>query len=195
MKRFLTTSLAFVFVMSSFGHVLAAAFCPGKLGRECCFAKSAQHMQHSAAAEDMAGETMPMTEMADHCASHSDVTSDAERMALMPMDAAETETAAPENPSTEPAPFSQSPEAADITFDQPAQFCAHCCSHSGPFGLPLSLAGTTDHAGKDVGCVPLPVSRFSGGLILAFGRKVLPAEHGPPCASLPRYIALNVFLI
>ncbi|HAF16376.1 MAG TPA: hypothetical protein DCK99_22290, partial [Blastocatellia bacterium] len=64
MKRLFPTSLALLLVMSSLGHVLAAAFCPRALGRECCFAKTPSHMHSSSSSrENMAVHDMHMDGM------------------------------------------------------------------------------------------------------------------------------------
>src|SRR5258707_1255024 len=78
MKRILLTSLASLLVMSSLGHVFAAAFCPRSMGGGCCLAKTdrthgssihkhrAAHCSAmSAAATDVGSmDRMPLHEMA-----------------------------------------------------------------------------------------------------------------------------------
>jgi uncharacterized protein involved in copper resistance len=64
MKRFLLIGLASLLIMSSLGHVFAAAFCPRALGRECCFANTSSHGHTSPSThEDMAMHGMPMEGM------------------------------------------------------------------------------------------------------------------------------------
>jgi len=75
----------------------------------------------------------------------------------------------------------------------PIETCTHCLSHSGVPNAPISSVSMADQSNKDLGSVPLPVSKFRPSISVA--HIGLPGEHAPPRTSAPRYILINVFLI
>ncbi len=181
MKRFFPTSLALVLVMGSLGHVFAAAFCPRMLGHDCCFAKrpaqSHQHM-HSMAMAGMTEESMPMDgdSMPDMVMEHADVP------VLSRID--------------EVTQLSNSEEIAPTNkFEQPAESCTHCMSHSGVANAPISSVSVADQSNKGSGLATLPVSRFLIRPAMKLAQIGLPREHAPPGAKAPRHVLINVFLI
>jgi hypothetical protein len=59
-KTSLSINLALLLVIGTLGHVFAAAFCPGALGRECCLTRASNHTHASLSShEDMAMHGTP----------------------------------------------------------------------------------------------------------------------------------------
>jgi len=181
--------------MASFGHVLAAAFCPRALGRGCCFAKTVNHTHSPSsshvdkAAADMHMDGMPMDGMNMDDTAMGDTSMDHNAMDDMVIDGA---TADVSNPFS---PFAFREEAVADKFDQPVESCAHCLGHSGIVNAPISSVSVPDQSGKDNWSVVLPVSRFLGAPVMALAQIGLPREHAPPGSSVPRHLLINVFLI
>jgi len=93
------------------------------------------------------------------------------------------------------SPNSLSEEVVANTFDQPVESCAHCFGHSGIQNAPVSSLSASDQSNRDLGSVPLPVSRFLARPAMTLARIGLPGQHGPPGRSAPRHILISVFLI
>ena len=195
MKRLFPASLALLLVMASFGHVLAAAFCPRALGRECCFAKTANHthspssshVNEAAADMHMGGMSMDGMNMDDMAM--PDTSMDHMAVNDMVIDAATVDMFIPVSP---PA-FTE--EAVTNKFDQPVGSCPHCLGHSGIVNAPVSSVSVPEQSGKETGSVLLPVSRFPIRPAIALAQIGLPREHAPPGSSAPRHILISVFLI
>ena len=187
MKRLFPTSLALLLVMGSLGHVFAAAFCPRMLGHDCCLTTTAsdphrprshQHV-HGMAMDPMAAESMPM---------------DADEMPGMTLDDADVSSST--LASDEIPLASTSEELAQANkVELPVDACTHCMSHSGIQNAPVSSVSVPDQTNKNLGSVPLPVSRFLAQPAMTLAQIGLPREHAPPGSSAPRYILISVFLI
>lgn len=195
MKRLFPISLALLLVMASFGHVLAAAFCPRALGPECCFAKTASHKHGSASDHEkmtvhdmqMDGMSMDGMNMADMA--RDDASMDHMAMNDMMIDAAAVDMS---------IPFSRlafTEEAVASKFDQPVESCAHCLGHSGIINAPFSFVSVSDQSRKEIGSVILTASRFLIRPAIALAQIRLPMEHAPPVMGAPRHILIKVFLI
>lgn len=193
MKRLFPASLALLLVMASLGHVLAAAFCPRVIGRECCFAKTTQHTHsHSSShvnqAAHMHMDGMAMNRMNMDDIAMGDTSMDHEVMADRVSDVAvDLSIPFPRLAFTE--------EYSANRFDRPVQSCAHCLGHSGIVNAPISSASISDQSSRDLGSILLPVSRFLARPALTVAQIGLPREHAPPGSSTPRHILINVFLI
>jgi hypothetical protein len=190
MKRFFLFNLALLLIMSSFGHVFAAAFCPRASGHECCFAQTVSHTHISSSSLEsiavhdthMDGMNMDNMAMADTSMDH---------MAMNDM----TIGAATIDMSTTLLPPAFSEPGVANKFAQPFESCAHCMGHSGVANAPVSLVSVSGQSGKDVGPVLLPVSRFLVRPPLTLAQVGIPREHAPPGTSAPRHILISVFLI
>jgi len=77
----------------------------------------------------------------------------------------------------------------------PIEACTHCMSHSGVQNAPISSVSVLDQSNKDLGSVPLPVSRFLVRPSMTLAQIGLPREHAPPGSSAPRHILFSIFLI
>jgi hypothetical protein len=195
MKRLFPTSLALLLVIASFGHVLAAEFCPRALGRECCFAKTPSHMHSSSssreniALHDMQMDGMSMDGMNMDDMAMADASMDHMAVNDMVIDAATVDMSIP----FPRLAFGE--ESRANRFDQPVESCAHCLGHSGDVSAPVSSVSVPDQSGKETGSVLLPVSRFPIRPAIALAQIGLPREHAPPGSGAPRYILISVFLI
>ena len=193
-KRFLSSGmLVLALLASSWGNMLAAAFCPHGVGRECCFAKSYKRSSPSTH-ESMAGFDMHMDGMSMDGMKMDDMAmgdTSIDHMALNDtmIDLPTVDMSARFSP---PA-LSEQPIANKV--DQPVKSCAHCLGHSGILNAPLSFLSVSDPSGKEIGSVLLPVSRFLIRPATAPAEIGLPREHAPPGTSAPRYILISVFKI
>lgn len=182
MKRLFPASLALLLVMASFGHVLAAAFCPRALGRECCFAKttnhthspSSSHVNEAAADMHMGGMSMDGMNMDDMAM--PDTSMDHMAVNDMVIDAATVDMFIPVSPLA----FTE--EAVTNKFDQPVGSCPHCLGHSGIVNAPVSSVSVPDQSGKETGSVLLPVSRFPIRPAIALAQIGLPRSMHHPAA-------------
>jgi hypothetical protein len=187
MKPFFPTSLALLLVMGSLGHVLAAAFCPRMLGHDCCLTKKSSQEPSSQSHQHMHGMAM-------------DGTTDES----MQMDSVDMQDMIRDDASVQPSPagidkvtlLSSSEELVPANrLELPIEACTHCMTHSGAQNAPISSVSVPDQSNKDIGSVPLPVSRFLIRPPMALAQIGLPREHAPPGSSAPRHILINVFLI
>lgn len=196
MKRLFPTSLALLLVIASLGHVLAAAFCPRVLGRECCFAKKTAHHAHSSSSshENMAVHDTCMDGMKMDSMNMGDMPMDATSMDHMGMNDMEVDAATVDLtiPFSPPA-FTE--QAVANKLDQPVEPCAHCLSHSGVANAPVSFVSGSNESGKEIGSVLLPVSKFLNRPAIAPAQIGLPGEHAPPGTRASRHILMSVFLI
>ena len=191
MKRFLLASLALMLVMSTWGHVFAAAFCPRALGHDCCFAKTLRHAHSSSfshentVAHDMHMDDMSMDDMRDDMVM-AEASTDHMAMNDLMIEAATVNVSIPFFPA--------SSESAS-KFDQPVEPCAHCICHSGMADIPVSFVSAPNQSGKELGSVLLPESIFLVRPNVTLAQIGLPREYAPPGTSAPRHILINVFLI
>ena len=192
MKQVFPTSLALLLMLSSFGHVLAATFCPHALGRECCLVKTSSHTSISSTSENPGLHHMhgiSMDGMNEDDLVRADTSVDHMAMNDMMIDEATVDVSIPFSLPT------LIERVVENKFDQPVESCSHCLSHSGIVNAPVSFVSVSDQSGKEFGSVLLPVSRFPVRPAMASAQIWLPGQHAPPDRGVPRYILMNVFLI
>jgi hypothetical protein len=193
MKRLFPTSLALLLVTASLGHALGAVFCPRGLGRECCFAKTHQHISPGIH-ENLAMHGMHMDGM-----SMDGMNVDDTRMYAVAMDHVAMNDMAIDGATSDmfstftPATFGK--KGVANKFDQPVESCAHCLSHSDIVNAPVSFVRVADRSGKEIRSVLLPVSRFLIRPAIPLAQIGLPGEHAPPHSSAARHILISIFLI
>jgi hypothetical protein len=200
MKRLFPTSLALLLVMASLGHVLAAAFCPRALGRECCFAKTAHHTHSSSSSHEkmavhkMHTDGLSMDGMNMNCMNMGDMPMEATSMDRREMNDMEIDA-----PTVDlsilfsPPAFTEQSVANKLA--QPVESCAHCLGHSGIVNAPVSFVSGSNESGKEIESVLLSVSKFLNRPAIAPAQLGLPGKHAPPGSSAPRHILISVFLI
>jgi hypothetical protein len=189
MKRLLLTGLALLLMLSSLGHVLAAAFCPRALGRQCCFAKAANPLHKpSSSYVNNAVADMHMDGMRMDGMNMGDTSMDHNAMDNMVSDATTSDVSIPSR-------LAYGEEVVANRFNQPVESCAHCLGHSGVVNAPVSSVSVSDQSAKDIGPVLLPVSRFLNPPATALAQIGLPREHAPPGSGAPRPVLIGVFLI
>lgn len=187
MKRLIPTTIALLLVTGSLGHLFAAAFCPRRLGHDCCLTKTASGAQVTGSHQHMPG--MVMDTIADESMSMT-----GGRMAGM------TTGVSGVPPSSldinQGSPFSTSDELLpDNKLELPVAACPHCINHSGIQNAPVSSMSLRDQPGKNSGSVLLPAARLPTRPSIMPATIRLPGEHAPPGSSAPRHILINVFLI
>ena len=191
-----TRSLSIVFVvmallLSAWGNVIAAAFCPRfSLNRDCCLSRGVQQAKQvkheSSCHHEMGG--MKMDDMVMETASSNGAPASCGRTAgiLACADA-------PDGPPDSRVQITTESLSAQSALDLPAGQCAHCQLHSQTTSETVSVVAI-DPAKRVVETASLPAD-FATGLTGAFTDLALPSGHGPPGASSPRHVIINVFRI
>lgn len=186
MKRLFPINLALLLVISSLGHTFAAAFCPHAFGLECCFAKTHSHTDALPSSHEITA--MPMDDM--HGMHMADMAMDG---TVMPDSS--TDCSKMKGMSAISYLLVADDDALANKVEKPVETCTHCLSHSGIFNAPISSVSVPVQSNKDLGSVPLPVSRFLVPAAATLTQIGPPRDHAPPGRSAPRYILINVFLI
>ena len=181
-RGLLVVLLTFAFLVSAWGNVIAAAFCPRYLincalslrptsqGTRQVDRKASCH--HEMAEMEMSDMQTDETEMQGE----DDVATLNESIADTPSIQVETEI------STQP-----------IVIDRPAETCGHCWMHSQPASGAATLVGVhpvtrlIDTNAPPAACAVTIANDFTGS--------ISPQEHGPPGNALPRHVLINVFRI
>ena len=192
MVRLFPTSLAVLLVISSLGHAFAAVFCPHPMGRECCFAKAPDHTHatshQNAAMLDTPMGSMQMDDM--HGVQMNEMAIDDMAMPDRGTDGSTMKGMS----AISYLPVGDNESLAN-RIGQPMESCPHCLSHSGILNAPISSLSLPDQSSKDLGLVPLLVSRFLIPAATTLAQIGPPRDHAPPGSSAPLYILINVFLI
>ena len=173
-------SLSIVFVvvallLSAWGNVIAAAFCPRfGLNRDCCVKRAA-----------------PQAKQVTHESScHHE-------MAGMEMDDMQMETEADSAPGTSAqnaqVQLTSQSSSDGVALDLPIEPCAHCVSHSQTTSGTVS-AVVVDPSKRLVESNSLPAN-FAVGMTGAFADLIVPSEHSPPSPSSRRHVIINSFRI
>jgi len=171
MLRIFLIGFTLLLLLSSLGHVFAAAFCPRPQGHECCLKKTGNHLHESSSSNhDMPMDGMVMDDMAMN-------------------DSAQRHTETPSFPAGADA------EALANKFDQPVEPCSHCMNHSGVPNAPVSFVSVPDQSRKESGSVLLPVLSFRLRPAITIAQSGSARQHAPPGRTAPRNILICVFLI
>ncbi|MDX6306362.1 MAG: hypothetical protein QOI77_3331 [Blastocatellia bacterium] len=164
------------FLLGAWGNVVTAAFCPRyRLNRDCCVKqtrpKSKQVERTSSCHHEMAGMQM----------------GDMQRENESPFESG-AEPLAKDSPVLTPEASSK-----ESAFDLPVEACVHCLIHS------QTVAGTVTviavDPSKRLSETNAAAASFEVALPAAFSISITPFEHGPPGASVPRHVLINVFQI
>ena len=193
MKRIFPTGLVLLLVMSSLGHVLAAALCPRAFGHECCFAKTLNHTHGSSST------LKKVTDMHMHGMSMDGINMDEMSMGDASMNQMPMNDSLIDAPTVVMSIAFSPPSVSEAVANKvvkPVDSCAHCLGHSGIVNAPFSFVSASDQSGKEIRSDLLPVSRFQVRPEIAPAPIGLPWEHAPPPGgSAPRHILISVFLI
>jgi hypothetical protein len=166
MRRFLLIASVLMLFVSGWGHVLAAALCPHvKAEHSCCPAQKQEAARH------------------DHglSASHE----------AMPMDGMEGMDM--QTPAT---PVAETPTVGGDanSLGQPVEDCVHCMGHS-QLPTPPVAVGTADQSSRSAELAAPPATSLVTPPIPALTALVTSRPHGPPGASAPRHVLINIFRI
>jgi hypothetical protein len=186
MKRPFPISLALLLVMSSWGNLFAAAFCPRMAGHNCCETKTADALHGSQSHHHMQG--MAMDTMVDSMSMNGN------DMPSMTLDHREVPPTSLASDKISLDSTSQEFAAAN-RMEPPIDACAHCVSHASVQNAPVSSLGVADHFNKDPAPALARLPRSIAGPAMTLSQLGLPNEHAPPGGSTPRYILISVFLI
>ena len=165
--------LVAAFLLSAWGNVIGAAFCPRYLAQNCLAQATprVKQIERESCHHEMAGMDMGDMHM-NEGVSAEPVSSDRE------------------NPTIEVAAESSIDQAA---LDVPTQACGHCWMHSQPSSGTGTLAAV-NFSTRSVEALAPPAQ-----ITIAFGfpnpTGTEPSEHSPPGNSIPRHILNNVFRI
>jgi len=173
-RPLLTVLLLVAFLLSAWGNVIGAAFCPRYLDQNCFAQKTPQAKQGD---RESCHHELSDTDMGD-----------------MQMDgdsAAEAElTPIRENPTI--VVESESP-VEQTALDGPTEPCGHCWMHS----QPSSGTGTLGAIGPSPRSFEALAPSIAATIALRFPNPIAiePLEHSPPGSSFPLHILINVFRI
>lgn len=174
--------LTFAFLLSAWGNVIAAAFCPRYLSNCALSIKWTSLETRQAERKASCHHEMSEMEMGDMQMDESEMQGKANvetlnnSIANAPSIQAETET------STQ-----------QIIIDRPGETCGHCWMHSQPASGAATLVAVVPATGFiDSNAPPAecPVA-----LAHDFTVFITPNEHGPPGDTLPRHVRINIFRI
>jgi hypothetical protein len=171
--------LLLAFLLSAWGNVIAAAFCPRYLAnRECSvkpISQETQQIQNTSSCHHQ------MAEMADMQMDETDTRS-----------AADADTA--DNVISEAGQFEAvSQTSGELTIDVPAEPCGHCWMHSQPASGTATLVAVDPS--KQLIDTIAPPAEAAVNVPSHVVVPISPVEHGPPGNLLPRYVLINVFRI
>ena len=197
MKRLFSTSLVFLLMIGSLGHVVAAAFCPRLLGRECCLSRAPNRTHASPSCHgEMARQDMSMESMTTDASDMPDMAMDSVNIDHIDMAVTdESEAGGVVDISSTPLQPVAIDEALPGTVERPFETCTHCLSHSGLLNGPASFVRAPDQSSKDSDLVLLPVSKLFAAPAVTLLQRGLPREHAPPGSNAPRHLLLSIFLI
>ena len=174
--------LIITFLLSAWGNVIAAAFCPRYLSnRECHIKGDARQPQ------EVDHESSGHHEMADM--DRGNMQMDETEM----KSGADLETA--DNSSSENRPTQVGTEFApeQLVVNLPTEPCGHCWTHSQPAsGIATVVAVDTSKRLVETNAPPVNVAI---ALPAALPVPVAKMDHGPPGNSFPRHVLINVFRI
>lgn len=180
-RPLLIVLLLVAFLLSAWGNVIGAAFCPGYLSRNCHIAQETQKSKR-----------------VDPESCHHEMTDTGEmKMDDMQMGDMQMESDSP--PDTEAAinydnlPTLVATESFVEWVDLPAEPCGHCSMHSQAPAGTATLAAV-DPSPRSAG-TDAPSPELEMALPAAIPIPITPLEHSPPGNSFPRHIFINVFRI
>ena len=169
-NRFLSTAILVVaLLLSAWGNVLAAAFCPHLGSAHACCAKHATKQSPSHEMPDMDMGDMPME-----------------------MSAEPNGEASPEQSTAVSAASVEQNTEANVV-DQPVEACLHCMSHS-QLSQASFVLRETEPSKRSVD-TPAPQTAKIVSMFASASPIVTPREHAPPGESSPRYMFINIFRI
>ena len=177
-KKLAILLLLVAFLVSAWGNVIAASFCPSYLARNCLLklVDKAKAVNESSCQHETAD--MNTTEMQ--------------------MDDMQMDESAPETELTTARDAFPVADVTDSSSDQsaletPREPCSHCWMHSQPPSGTGTLAAV-DPSPRSVAALAPPAETT---IDLGFPNPaaIEPIEHSPPGSSSPRHILINVFRI
>jgi hypothetical protein len=174
--------LVVALLLSAWGNVIAAAFCPRyAFNLECC-------LKHSAArAKKVEHKSSCQHEM-------TDMEMDDMRMDNMQMERKDpSESAADSIVENSPIEFTAENSSDQLAFDLPMEACAHCWSHSQPTSG--AVASVAVDPSKRLVETDAPPANLAVALPSGFPATITPPEHGPPGNSFRRHVLISVFRI
>jgi hypothetical protein len=160
------------FLLSAWGNVIAAAFCPRYSARDLSF-KQTIEQDSSAKSESCHHETAQM-----------DMDGGSMEMDSNSPDESQIATNAPAADKSNPVP---------AVLELPDETCGNCWMHSQP-SSGTGTAVAQSPLSRSVEADPPPAD-FASATTLTFIIPIIPFEHGPPGDSLPRHVLINVFQI
>ena len=178
-RSLLIFMLLVAFLLSAWGNVIAAAFCPRYMSLNSCINQSRRTKQV---------ETKSCHhEMADM------------RMEDMPSDDTQMNTeAAPDSevdsiPDNQPIQVVTESSIGQVAIDLPIEPCGHCWMHSQPSsGTSTVTAINPSPRSVEANAAPAEFQIVSPS---AYPISAFRMEHGPPGDSLSRHVLINVFRI
>jgi hypothetical protein len=181
-RSFFAGFLLIAFLLSAWGNVIAAAFCPRYSSSRNCRIKheprQPKQVDHKSSCQhemaDMEMGDMQMEDMETESETASETTNNS----------------IAENP---PVRVATESSAEQVAIDFPTEPCGHCWMHSQPASGTAALVAVDPS--KRLVETNGPLADFVVSLPSAFAVPIIPLEHGPPGNSFPRHVLISVFRI
>ena len=176
--------LTFAFLMSAWGNVIAAAFCPRYLSNSALSIRPTSQDTRQVDRKASCHHEMAEMEMSDMQMDGTEIQGDE----------ADVETLS--NSIADAPPIQVEPETntQQIVIDRPAETCGHCWMHSKPASGATTLV-VVDPSTRLIDTNAPPAEEYAFTLVHDFTVSISPQEHGPPGVALPRHVLINVFRI
>ena len=176
-RRILIILLLVAFLFSAWSNVIAAAFCPSYLSRNCYLKKETRSTKR-------VDSTSCHLEMPDMY------------IGDMKMGEEQVDELTDEMPSKlapEPTVLTGDSVIARTELESSNEPCGHCSRHNQPPAGSVTL--TAINLSPQWAGIEGLTANFEIGLPAAVALPITPLEHGPPGNSFPRHILINVFRI
>ena len=179
-RSLLIFMLLVAFLLSAWGNVIAAAFCPHYLSLNGC---SKHDVRQVAQVEPKSCHH----EMADM--KPGDMQMDEMQMSADAAPASDVDSST----DNQPTQISTESSVEQIAIDLPIEPCGHCWMHSQP-SPGMSTVATIEPSPRSLE-VNAATAEFQIVSPSAYPISALRLEHGPPGNAFPRHVLINVFRI
>jgi hypothetical protein len=174
--------LTVAFLLSAWGNVIAAAFCPRYLSNRERSIKPTSQESKQVGHKPSCHHEMADMEMGDMQMDGTEIESETAGEA--------GDNSIIENPWMQVASES---DAEQVAINLPTEPCGHCWMHSQPTSGTSTVVAV--HLSKQLIETKAPPASSTVTLPSPVAVSITPVEHGPPCNVLPRHLLINVFRI
>jgi hypothetical protein len=173
--------LTVTFLLSAWGNVIAASFCPRYLSNRACHIKRDPRQPQQVDHDSSHHHEMTNMEMGDMQMDETEMES-----------GADLETADNSNHENRPIQVGAEFSPEQLVVNLPTEPCGHCWTHSQPASGIATVVADPSKGLVQTTAPPVSVAiALPGAHPVPFARM----DHGPPGNSFPRHVLINVFRI